>query len=262
MNHTGINIYEIAALIGAFAWLPYIIKLIKDYFIKPEITIVLQKYGELGFTTLGHILNIKIAFSVKHKDVVISGIRMKITHESGEEKILSWQGITQRLFELKRDGSSYPMEREQDVLAMKLNQRDVEERFIRFQEEIYLLKKDEYQQSIIRKSSNLKKNNSLTFDNILNLDEYQNMVTFIKQSFNWKPGFYKIKFLIDSPTKISVKDNLYSFELTTFHIEDFEKNKNQVDKSYEQLYRIHTKSEEKDDKLVWLWCYPIIKKSS
>jgi len=157
MNDTGTSFYEIAALIGAFAWLPYIFKLINNFFTKPEITIVLPKYGELGFTTLGHILNLKVAFSVRHKDVVVSDIRMEIAHESGDKKILSWQGITQRFFELKHNGSSYPMEREQDVLAVKLNQRDVEERFIRFQEENYLLKKDKFEQSLIRKISNLKK---------------------------------------------------------------------------------------------------------
>jgi len=90
------------------------------------------------------------------------------------------------------------------------------------------------------------------------------MVTFIKQSFNWKPGLYKIRFLIDSPTKITIKNDIYSFELTTFHIEDLEENKEQINKSYEQLYSkyLESEKEEEKEKLIWHWSYPLIKKSS
>lgn len=255
-----VSIFEIAALLGALAWLPYIFNLLKNYIIKPEIKIVLQKYAELGFTSLGHIFNIKIAFSVKHKDVVISGIRIKILHESGDEKFLSWQGITQRFFELKREGSSYPMEREQSVLAIKLNQKDIEERFIRFQDGNYLLKKHEYEQSIFRKTSNLQKSDSLNFESVVKLEEYQNMLTYIKQSYNWKPGKYKLSFLLESPDKITVLDNEYSFELNNMDIESLEKNKEFIKKSYEQIYKILTKSEEKEEDIFWNWVYPFIKK--
>jgi hypothetical protein len=78
--NSSISIFEIAALLGALAWLPYIIRLIKDYFTKAEIRIILPKYPEVGFSTYGNIFNTKIAFATKNKDIVISDIGIKIKH--------------------------------------------------------------------------------------------------------------------------------------------------------------------------------------
>jgi len=47
---------EIAAYIGAAAWLPQIATLIYRYFVQPVVTIIPDKYAEVGFTSLGQSL--------------------------------------------------------------------------------------------------------------------------------------------------------------------------------------------------------------
>jgi hypothetical protein len=157
-------------------------------------------------------------------------------------------------------GSSFPMEKDQSVLAVKLNQKDIEERFIKFQEEEYILKKENFENGIIRKLSHLEKNNSLKFSSIVELSEYQDVLIFIKQYFNWKPGKYLVQFLLNSPSKISVKDDFYSFELNNLDIEKLEKNKEFVNTTYENIAKLYSKSDDEEEIVDWKWCYPVIKK--
>lgn len=93
--------FEAAAILGALAWLPHLIKLLKDHFIRPEVGIIAQRTAQIGYTIFGPILNLGIAFSVRHKDIVISSIKIKLKHQSGEERTLSWQGVVQSLGQLK-----------------------------------------------------------------------------------------------------------------------------------------------------------------
>ncbi len=82
-----------------------------------------------------------MAFSVDNKDIVIKNIQIKIRHESGEERLFSWQGIVQNLGKLSGpEGQFIPYEKENTVLAIKLKTEDIDERFIRFQEEFFLKK--------------------------------------------------------------------------------------------------------------------------
>ena len=259
--NSSITIFEIAALLGALAWLPYIIKIIKDYFTKAEIRVILPKYPEVGFTTLGNIFNTKIAFATKNKDIVISDIVIKVKHENGSEKYFSWQGITHRLAELVKDNTtSFPMEKSQSVLAIKLNPRDIEERFIRFQDNTFLQNKDEMQIKLIKKISNLHKSNKLS--ELSSADEFLDLLTFINQSFCWTQGKYELEFIIKSPEKFTLVDNKYNFELTPVDIENLENNKENIEKFIELIGKSTSNPEHKAEDLNWKWCYPVIQKSS
>lgn len=125
---------DLAAVIGALAWIPPIFVAVRAWITRPEIRVITQPAPEVGFTTLGPILNLRIALTVTHKDIVITGIRLKVTHESGEESVFSWRGIVQRMGTMNYPQvGAVPFEKESNVLAMKVSQKDVEERFIRFQ---------------------------------------------------------------------------------------------------------------------------------
>lgn len=257
---SSINIFEIAALLGALAWLPHIVKLIKDYFIKAEIRIILPKYPEVGFSTFGNIFNTKIAFATKNKDIVISDIGIKIKHESGSEKYFSWQGITHRLAEFVKDNTTLPMEKNQSVLAIKLNPREVEERFIRFQDNSFLESKDGMEIKLIKKISNLHKSKKMT--ELTSADEFLDFLNFINKSFSWIQGKYDLEFVIKSPEKFNIQDHKYNFELTPVDIDNLEKNKKNIEKFVELIGESISNPEFKAEDLSWNWCYPRIKISN
>ena len=254
--------FEWIALIGAFAWLPHVVIFLKDIFSKPEIRIIIGKTAELGFTTLGAILNLRIAFAVKNKDIVISGIKLRLKHESGEEKVFSWQGIVQNMLQMKSpEGGLIPFEKELTVLAIKLAPKEIEERFIRFQDQAYHTNKEVYEMKSAKKLIYMQESGNPDFDAFLNSEEMRDLYSFIKQSFNWKSGNYSVIFEIESPEKFILKDNEYKFELTSIDVEHIEKNKGIIERSYE--YEVKPKKDEEvRQDLVWAWRNPVLTKTT
>jgi hypothetical protein len=66
------ELIDFIAILGALAWTPPIFKLVKKRLTKPEVTIITGNNGEIGFTSLGNIFNLRLAFAVKNHDIVIS----------------------------------------------------------------------------------------------------------------------------------------------------------------------------------------------
>ncbi|MDQ7815586.1 MAG: hypothetical protein RDU14_01010 [Melioribacteraceae bacterium] len=257
------KLFEVLALLGALAWLPHLIKIIKDFFSMSEIEIIIQKSGEVGYTAFGSIFNIQMAFSVSNKDIIISGLKVKFTHESGESKVFSWQGIAQKFAELKRfEGESLSWEKEHSVLAIKLNEKIIEDRFVRFQDEEYILKKDELEAKLFKKLGYMRDDNNVDVELLIKSEEMKDLEAYIKHSLFWKQGNYKIEFLVESNHSFKIVNNIFEFTLTILDIDAFEKNKELIEKSYINVFKLTADSEYKFSKIFWNWRYPVIKKSS
>ncbi len=246
------------AILGALAWTPHLIGLLKSWFQKSEIRIIAQKSAELGFTTYGAILNIRLAFAVKHKDIVVSDIKIRLKHESGEERIFEWQGITQHLGKMKMpDASEMPYEKEHNVLAIKLNQKDIEERFVRFQEPAFLNSQREYVNKSIKKMEYLKSEGKYKDDLFLRESEMTDLYSFNKHSFPWKQGVYTLTIEMQSPEDFMVVDNKFQFQLTPIDIEKLEKNKDQIQSDYRRMVIGLSDGE---SGVTWQWCNPLLVK--
>jgi hypothetical protein len=250
--------YEVAAIAGAFAWAPFIWSFIKESFTKPEISIIVGNAPEIGYTAYGSIINLPVAFAVKNKDIVISGARILIKHESGDNKVLSWQGVVQHLGRANSSEGTTPYEKEYGVLAIKLNQKDIEERFIRFQEEGFLNKKNEYEAKVLKKLNYKQQTGSADYSSIISSEEMVELCSFIKQSFSWKAGEYSLKFELDSSEKFKLINTEYKFILASSDIQELEKNRGFIETVYKNIL-IPQNDNEKPNIILWSWRYPRLK---
>jgi hypothetical protein len=135
---------------------------------KPKVRVITQPSPEVGFTTFGPILNLRIAITVTHKDIVVTGIKLRATHESGDQSNFSWRGIVQRMGTLNHpENGPVQFEKELNVIAMKVSLKDVEERHTRFQSLVFLERKSELEAisvkrlELFRQSGNLDRNGFL-----------------------------------------------------------------------------------------------------
>jgi len=248
------------AILGALAWTPHLISLIRNWLTKPEIRVITPQAVSLGFTTYGSILNLHLAFSVKNKDVVISALKLKLKHESGGEKHFEWQGIHQHLMKMKApDGSVLPYEKEQSVLAMKLNQKDIEERFIQFHETSFKQEKYAKESQGLKNIAYLKSQNKYDPQEFMKSQDMQDLISFIKQSFYWKVGTYTVTVEVESPEDFNIVDNEYSFSLTPLDIEDLEKNKEFIEHDYKNI--LVPQSEEEYKTVEWQWKNPTLQQT-
>ena len=247
------------AIIGALAWTPHLISIIKKYITKPEVRIISNRSGELGFTTFGPIFNVRLAFSVKNHDIVVSGLKVRIIHENGEEKVFEWQGIKQQVLKMTApDGSVMPYEKENSVLAIKLNQKEIEERSIQCRETAFINGKDEYETKAIKRMTYLKDQGEFEKEEFRKSQEMTDLYGYIKHSFSWKSGVYKAVIELESPESFDLVDNEYEFTLTPIDIEELDKNKSQIEIDYGR----NTQGNGNQEKLnaVWNWRNPILKK--
>ncbi|MBU0519714.1 hypothetical protein KJ564_12360 [bacterium] len=253
--------FEWTALLGALAWTPHLIKIIKDKLTRPVVRIITQRSVEIGFTPLGPIFNLRIAFAVKYRDIVISSIRVKLRHESGEVKTLSWQGITQRLGQFSPpEAVPIPWEKEISVLAIKLTEKEVEERHIRFNEDEFYTNKEKYESKVTKKLTYLKNKGEYNVQDFLKSEEITDLISFLRQWFNWKQGDYTVTFEVDSPEKFILMDNKYSFSINPIQIDLLQGNLEPLLKQFEDELNLGIEGYT-PHKVHYNWVYPILKKS-
>lgn len=244
------------AVIGALAWTPYIFGTINQWLTKAKIRVITQKTAEIGFSTLGPIFNIRIACSVEHKDIVISDMKIRLRHESGEEKLFDWQGITQHVGKMTAPGAGVmPIEKENTVLAVKLNQKDIEERQIRCQEASFIATKQGYEETATKKMAYLKSEDKYDVNTFLREPEMTELYSFIRYSFPWKQGKYSLSIEFKSPENFYIVDSKREFLLSHLDIEELSKNKEIIEESYRRELA-GVKEGEVD--LVWQWRYPTL----
>lgn len=253
------DIIDLAAVLGALAWTPHVFSVIKKTVTKPVVRVITNRTGEIGFTNLGAIFNIRIAFSVENRDIVVSGLKIRLVHETGEEKIFEWQGIRQQVLKMTApDGSVLPYEKEQSVLAIKLNQKEIEERFIQCQETAYLNSKYEYESKAVKRLSYLKQQEQYNALEFIKCQEMTDLYNFIKHSFSWKAGKYFATIELSSPERFEIVDNKYEFILTPIDIEELDKNKQNIELDYKNTMVEQNADEYK--KAVWNWRNPTLRK--
>lgn len=254
------KIIDWVAFIGAMAWLPHLISLVKSYFTKPEVRIITQNFAEIGFTTLGPIFNMRVAFSVKNSDIVIFNFKIHVEHESGEKMVFEWQGLTQHLLQMHTNEGSIPYEKENSVLAIKLNPKDVEERTIKCQEISFLSGIKNLTDNAVKKAAfdlEEERFDSVEFGRCQEMLEYY---TYVKQSCSWKAGKYSVIFQIEAPDDFNLVDNEYEFNLTRISIESLEKNKKNIEQDI--LNRLVPKEHEKYKEIKWNWANPNLYKKT
>jgi len=244
------------AVLGALAWTPHLFVLIRNKLTKPRVRVLTDRTVEIGFTTYGPIANLRLAFAVENKDIVVSDLKLKIRHENGDAKVFAWKGITQQVGKMTMpDRNVMPFEKEQSVLAIKLSQRDIEERFIRFQESSYTDKQAEYVNCATKKMSYLKSEGKYEVYSFLREQEMVDLYDFNKHAFSWRPGKYTMTIEISSPVKFDILDEKREFSLSPLDVERLASNKDSLEEDYKRIV-IGEISEDK--KIIWNWVNPTL----
>lgn len=129
---------EIAAYFGAAAWLPQIATWLYRKFVHPVAMIIPDKYAEVGFTPLGPIFNLKMAFSAERKGLIVDGFELRLKHSDGDTHTLRWAGFSETFSEITDNaGNRQVVSRAQTPIALKIGTESLIEKLVRFQEPNY-----------------------------------------------------------------------------------------------------------------------------
>ncbi|MDP2914907.1 MAG: hypothetical protein Q8O91_05595 [Candidatus Aminicenantes bacterium] len=216
------NLTDIAAVIGAAAWIPQIIR----YFSRAELKIIPELTIELGYSSLGSIINPTCAFSASKKDALIEKMALEIIRQDGEKHEFLWQALDEKGFEGRSSkGETVEMRRTQSATALKIGIVGLVDRKILFLDTTIKEKRLALEKALIAKEDILKSADAPNFpDNVFRSDEFTNLGNHYRDCFYWKEGSYSLNIIAQEATRKDPIIGKYTFSLSRTDKNDLEKN--------------------------------------
>jgi hypothetical protein len=249
---------EIAAYIGAAAWLPQIGSWIYARVVHPRVGMMPAASFELGYTTLGPVINLQIAFTCDSRDAILERVEMLLTHEHGERRVLGWSDLKDTFSQISdTQGNTQFVTREQPAIAMKLSTLIVTEKGVRFKDASFTSKVTPLANGLVRQVKFIKSESGGGVTEALKASELRDMSEAFRTSFWWKPGRYDVEFELRSPNKAKLRRATYSFTLTEYDVDSLKKN---LDNAHESLRDVVTAemTGTPTKQFTWHWCYPVL----
>lgn len=244
---------EIAAYVGAAAWLPQIGNVIYRRFVTPRVRIIADRTAEIGFTTLGSIFNVRLALSSDRKDALIDQLSVELRHETGDAHQFVWVGLNETFSEISDSlGNRGVIQRDQPAIALKIPTVALVEKVVRFQEREY---QDLHRPVLERSLSHyeyLRKTHDDYRQRTLESKEFYDLLDFYKGWFWWKPGEYSVRFGLISPNGAQLRTADFAFRLTTADVDALRSNLD-VAKAYYTNLAMSDVSEYEKQPERWAW---------
>jgi hypothetical protein len=252
------NLTDFAAVIGAAAWIPQIVR----YFSRAELKIIPDSTIELGYSFIGSIINPTCAFSASKKDALIEKMALEIIHQDGEKHEFLWQALDEKGFEGRSSkGETVEMRRTQSATALKIGIVGLVDRKILFQDTTIKEKRVALERALIDKEDILKKADAPNFpENVFRSDEFTKLGDHYRDCFYWKEGSYSLNIIAQEATHKDPILEKYAFSISRTDKNALEKNivTAQEYSKHSVLYRAGKIAE--IPLLHWNWIYPTLTK--
>ena len=247
---------EIAAYIGAAAWLPIVFAWLYKVFVTPRVTIVPDEYPEIGFSTLGPIINVRMAITATRKPAVIDSIDLTLAHQDGESRKFHWSGMTEQVNQIvDAAGNRQRIEKETNPIAFLVGVESVLEKFVRFQDRSFHQEMQPLQDAMVEKVHFSKKQNTYSRDAIMASPEFDNVKRGWARRFFWKAGKYTALFSVSSPSRLTLTQVNIQFQLTDTDIEILKKNLT-INEEYHAAILKQIEDGTPQPTFQWNWRYP------
>jgi hypothetical protein len=261
------NAAEIAAWVGAGAWLPQMATWAYTAFVKPIVTVIPDRRAEVGFTSLGPIFNLRLAFSAERHGAIIDGLELSVQHEHGECRNLRWEGLAETFSEIRDEAGVMRQRVGRDMapLAMKLGTTSLIELFVRFQEPRYHERMRSLFDTLLAEFNHWKATDSDFVSKTLKSRELADVIEARKQAFWWKAGRYDVEARVSSPKVIRILRNHWSFSLTGPDVERLRRNIDNLEADLRDTVQTNL-PEFKQVPLTWNWANvevtPVVNRAS
>lgn len=250
---------EIAAYIGAAAWLPQIISWLYKLISKPSLKLISSPTLELGYTTLGPIINLTSSISAERRDALIDKIVLQLHHEKGEKRILTWSFLNEKQQEIRSyKGETAEITKNQPAIALKVPTIALAEKLIGFQDLEFQATYKLHINKLAELQSFLKKDNPDPAPKLFASRESSEFVNFFKAQMYWKEGNYDLSVVIREVRLRNPYVERFRFSLSKIDIERLQDNCSKLEKDLKAYLGLSDDSELPK----WNWVYPQVQSIS
>ena len=249
---------EVAAYIGAAAWVPQIGSWLFRAFTRPKVLVVPDKTVQVGYTTYGPIFNLRLALSVARKDIVIDRIEARLRHTDGDEHILTWIGMQEFMSEIcDASGNRQRVEKYEGAIALKLSTVSLVEKLIQFQDADFLDEHRRIYDDVQGAIAFRRDQGEGAAEAVRESRVFRSLVEFCRSSFWWKAGKYSVRFVLRSPQRHKLEEHEFFFELQQHDVDALKKNFSANDEALNQLLHVGETGYEAPQ-IEWVWRNPTL----
>ena len=249
------------AIIGAGAWIPHIIYFIYNKFVNPKLNFIPESTIEVGYSFYGPILNPAFAISTARKDALVEKIKIKMIHDgTKEEHEFIWQYLDEKGFEgMSTKGEKIELRKTQSAIALKIGVVGLIEKKVLFNDIAFLQKRLELENALYEQEDFLKRTRSEEYPGCIFMTrEYTDLIDFIRTSFYWKEGEYKLYLYAYEISSKSPHIEEYSFNLKRIDIDKLERNIEITQKFVKSSIEFRAGTINTFPYYYWNWAYPTI----
>lgn len=249
---------QIAAFVGAAAWLPQIGVWAYKAIRKPTIVIIPDVQVELGYTTLGPIFNVRMAVSADTHDVLLDNFSVEVKHESGDTKIFRWKGTKETLNQIRDpSGILQTVEKDETGIALKVRPDALVDKLFKFQDPKF----GSSIKPLIDEANDhhefLKTSGTDVRQSLMRSDKFHALLNFYRSNFSWRSGSYVAKFYCKAiHTKIRQRPTEFHFELSPQNIELLRDNFSKFSLYVE--WQLFDAREKLAPEPIFNWLYPVL----
>lgn len=241
---------DIAAYIGAAAWLPQIFSWLYSYFIRPEIKVVQGRAVEVGFTSYGPIVNMPVALLSERKGALINSMKLMVQHTRGRKYDFFWSGLHE--FSSNTVGS---LTAAKTAIALNLVSGSLVEKTVGFQDSEFQRKFIDLTAAARTQLAYLKSTNQPA-EVQLQSKEFAEVINHFKFSTAWEEGTYSATLQISVLGESKPRSFTYRFDLSNSDMQRLRANNAEIEK---YLKDVLVGPPAENANYAWFWAYPELK---
>ncbi len=248
---------DIAAYIGAAAWVPQIGAWIYSAASRPKLKIVSASKIEIGFSMFGPIANATLAISAERRDALVEKITLLATHEHGERRNLVWRFLNENQQQIRDpQGNISSQFKNIPAVALKVSTLTLSERIVGFHDPDFEELERSTSNRLIAQFRHLEAQvgNAAALEELLQSMDFQQAQREIENFMYWKAG--KWEFLL-SAQLAGVKNPHEQRFAVMFSESDI----TTLRKNLELLvpyFKTRLTNPEDQKLITWNWAYPVI----
>lgn len=256
------NATEIAAYLGASAWVPQILGWLYKLFTRPLITITPDKSVQIGYTTFGPIFNLRLSINADRKDALIDFMAIELRHEDGSAHNFEWAGMYELFSEVRSNkGESQTIHRDTTPITIKLSTLSPIINFFRFRETKFVESSNSVLDKLAEQLTYMQKADPDKFhEGFLQSKPVSDYLKFMRESFWWKAGNYTVTFNVRSPSKIKLISHSFQFHLSQDNIDSINNNVDEIKNALHYAINKPINPNLPSPTDPWIWLNPILKR--
>lgn len=219
----------VAAVVGAAAWIPQILKWIA----KPKIEVLSAPNIGVTFNQGGAAARWTISIAAERKDALITKAELIITHQNGDRRTLSWARLEEELTQLNVPIAELPRPiqymKPSEVFAIKATTQTLAERTIYFYDRDFFTAGREKIELALEHYSYLKSQDDSPTDAIAKSKEFRRAVEFYTKDPFWKEGDYDLVVRLKVRGLKYPSEQKFKFTLSKEHIGTLQENNSQFE---------------------------------